>query len=151
LSNTRYDFIDGGGTSGKYPMKLREMYSSWLLVSGLICWVMGIGNWTVGAIETSKYQALLYKTARTGLEENYRNFQELDHQKNEEVLRRINEDREKFNGARVKLNFFYVVLTGGRVLFFVGAIMSLLAVVRLIRRDSRIKIKRLTETEEPAG
>ena len=132
-------------------MKLREMYASGLLLSGLICLVMGIGNWTVGAIETSKYQALLYKTARTGLEENYRNFQELDDQKNQEVLRRINEDREKFNGARVKLNFFYVVLTGGRVLFFVGAVLSLMAIVRLIRRDARIKIKQLTEFEEPAG
>jgi hypothetical protein len=131
-------------------MKLREIYASWLLVSGLICLVMGIGNWTVGAIETSKYQALLYKTARTGLEENYRNFQELDDQKNQEVLRRINEDREKFNGARVKLNFFYVVLTGGRVLFVAGAILSLFAIVRLIRRDARIKIKQLTEAEEPA-
>ena len=132
-------------------MNAREMYSSWLLVSGLICLVMGVGNWTVGVIETSKYQALLFKTARTGLEENYRNFQELDHQKNEEVLRRINEDREKFNGARVKLNFFYVVLTGGRVLFFLGAVLSLIAVVRLIRRDARVKIKQLTESREPAG
>ena len=132
-------------------MNAREMYSSWLLVSGLICLVMGVGNWTVGVIETSKYQALLFKTARTGLEENYRNFQVLDHQKNEEVLRRINEDREKFNGARVKLNFFYVVLTGGRVLFFLGAVLSLIAVVRLIRRDARVKIKRLTESREPAG
>jgi len=132
-------------------MKLREMYASWLLVSGVVCLVMGIGNWTVGAIETSKYQALLYKTARTGLEENYRSFQELDDQKNQEVLRRINEDREKFNGARVKLNFFYVVLTGGRVLFIVGVILSLMAIVRLIRRDSRIKIKQLTESEELAG
>jgi hypothetical protein len=128
-------------------MKVREMYSSSLLVAGFICLIMGIGNWTVGAIETSKYQALLFKTARTGLEENYRNFQELDHQKNEEVLRRINEDREKFNGARVKLNFFYVVLTGGRVLFFVGVVLSLVAVFRLIRQDARLKIKRLTESE----
>ena len=132
-------------------MKLREMYASWLLVSDVVCLVIGIGNWTVGAIETSKYQALLYKTARTGLEENYRSFQELDDQKNQEVLRRINEDREKFNGARVKLNFFYVVLTGGRVLFIVGVILSLMAIVRLIRRDSRIKIKQLTESEELAG
>ena len=127
------------------------MYSSWLLVSGLICLLMGVGNWTVGAIETSKYQALLFKTARTGLEENYRNFQELDHQKNEEVLRRINEDRERFNGARVKLNFFYVVLAGGRVLFFLGAVLSLMAVVRLIRYDAHIKIKRLTEAKGPAA
>jgi hypothetical protein len=126
-------------------MKLREIYSSTLLVCGLVCLIMGVGNWAVGAIETSKYQALLYKTARTGLEENYRSFQELDHQKNVEVLRRINADREKYNGARVKLNFFYVVLVGGRVLFFVGAVLSVIGLVRLIRRDSRTKIRRLMQ------
>jgi hypothetical protein len=132
-------------------VKVREIYSSTLLVSGLICLIMGVGNWAVGAIETSKYQALLYKTARTGLEESYRSFQELDHQKNEEVLRRINADREKYNGARVKLNFFYVVLIGGRLLFFVGAVLSLIALVRLIRRDSQTKIKRLMEPQEHRG
>src|SRR6266487_6796811 len=124
-------------------MKPRELYSSHLMISGLVCLVLGIGNWTVGAIETSKYQALLYKTARTGLEETYRSFQELDHQKNEEVLRRINDDREKFNAARVKLNFFYVVLIGGRVLFLSGAVLTLCSLIRLIRRDTQFKIRRL--------
>ena len=124
-------------------MKLREIYSSYLMVLGLVCLVLGIGNWTVGVIESSKYQALLYKTARTGLEESYRNFQQLDHQKNEEVLQRINEDREKYNGARVKLNFFYIVLVGGKLLLFIGAILTLGAMVSLIRRDTQIKIKRL--------
>ena len=132
-------------------MKVREIYTNTLFVSGLICLVMGVGNWTVGVVETSKYQALLYKTARTGLEESYRSFQELDHQKNGEVLRRINADREKYNGARVKLIFFYVVLIGGRVLFFVGAILSLIALVRLIRRDTRAKIKRLIGPQAHGG
>ena len=132
-------------------MKPRELYSSWLMVTGMVCLLMGIGNWTVGVIETSKYQTLLYKTARTGLEENYRKFQELDHQKNEEVLRRINEDREKFNGARVKLNFFHVVLTGGRLLFLLGTVLSLIALVRLIRRDALIKIKQLADPQQSPG
>jgi len=124
-------------------MKVREIYSSHIMVSGVICLILGIGNWTVGVIESSKYQALLYKTARTGLEESYRNFQQLDHQKNEEVLRRINEDREKYNGARVKLNFFYIVLMGGRLLLLIGAVLTLGAMVYLIRRDAQTKIKRL--------
>jgi hypothetical protein len=115
------------------------------MVAGVVCLIMGIGNWTVGVVESSKYQALLYKTARTGLEENYRNFQQLDHQKNEEVLRRINEDLDRYNGARVKLNFFYIVLIGGRVLFIVGTGLILAAMVYLIRRDSRAKVKRLLE------
>jgi len=67
----------------------------------------------------------------------------LDHQKNEEVLRRINEDREKYNAARVKLNFFYVVLTGGRILFLLGLLLTLFSMIRLIRRDAQMKLKRI--------
>lgn len=126
-------------------MKIRELYTNYLMVAGVVCVIMGIGNWTIGVVESSKYQALLYKTARTGLEENYRNFQQLDHQKNEEVLRRINEDLDRYNGARVKLNFFYIVLIGGRVLFIVGTGLILAGMVYLIRRDSRAKVKRLLE------
>src|SRR5947208_6163691 len=121
-------------------MKARDIYSSYLLIVGAMCLVLGIGNWIVGAVETTKYQNLLYKTAQTGLEESYRSFQELDHQKNEEVLRRINEDREKYNAARVKLNFFYVVLNGGRVLFLLGVLLTLWSMIRLIRRDAQLKI-----------
>ena len=123
-------------------MKIREIYSSSVMVSGLVCLVLGIGNWTVGALETAKYQALLRKSAQTGLEETYRSFQELDQQKNTEVLRRINDDREKYNAAKVKLNFFFVVLTGGKLLFVIGALLALSAAVRLIRRDARMKISK---------
>ena len=124
-------------------MTARDLYSSNLLISGIVCFVLGIGNWAVGAVETAKYQNLLHKSAQTGLEESYRSFQELDHQKNEEVLRRINEDRERYNAARVKLNFFYVVLTGGRVLFLLGVMIIVGSLIRLIRRDAQLKISRL--------
>jgi hypothetical protein len=124
-------------------MKAREIYSSYLLIAGVVCLALGIVNWGVGAIESTKYQNLLTKTAQTGLEESYRSFQELDHQKNEEVLRRITEDREKYNAARVKLNFFYVVLTGGRALFLLGLFLTLWSLMRLIRQDAQIKIAKL--------
>jgi hypothetical protein len=126
-------------------MKARDLYSSYVIVTGLLSLVLGIGNWSVGAVESAKYQGLLHKTAQTGLEETYRNFQQLDQQKSEEVLRRINEDREKYNAARVKLNFFYVVLTGGKILFLLGALVILVGLVRLIRRDARKKIDRLIQ------
>jgi hypothetical protein len=127
-------------------MNARDLYSSNLLISGIVCFVLGIGNWMVGAIETAKYQNLLQKSGQTGLEESYRNFQELDHQKNEAVLQRINEDRERYSAARIKLNFFFVVLTGGRVLFLVGVVIILWSLVRLIRRDARLKISKLEST-----
>ena len=126
-------------------MKAREVYSSRPMIGGLLCLILGIGNWGIGAVETNKYQSLLLKTAQTGLEESYRSFRQLDHQKNEEVLRRINEDRGKYNAARVKLNFFYVVLTGGRLLFLFGALLILSVLVRLIRSDARKKLEKLAE------
>lgn len=132
-------------------MKIREVYSSSLMVVGFVCLVLGVGNWTVGAIESGKYQALLHKTAQTGLEETYLSFRELDHQKNEEVLRRINDDREKYSAAKVKLNFFFVVLNGGRILFVVGAFLTFTAALQLIQRDARSKVRkiiRLSETLE---
>ncbi len=126
-------------------MKMRDVYSSYLLVAGLLSIVLGVGNWVIGAFGTSRYQVLLHRTAQTGLEESYRSFQELDHQKNEEVLRRINEGREKYNAARVKLNFYYVVLSGGRLLFLLGALLTFFALIRLIRQDAVLKTKKLTD------
>jgi len=59
------------------------------------------------------------------------------------VLRRINEDRERYNAAKVKIDFYYVVLSGGRLFFLLGALLTFFALIRLIRQDSLIKIKRL--------
>jgi hypothetical protein len=126
-------------------VKIRDAYSNSVLVAGILFLFLGIGNWVAGSMETSKYQSLLYKTARTGLEESYRNFQELDQQKNEEVLRRMNDNREKFNAARVKLNFFYVVLIGGRLMFLLGLLLSLAALIRLIRADAHKNKQRMFE------
>src|SRR5574341_2551739 len=124
-------------------MKVRELYSSYLLITGLLCLFLGIGNWIVGAVQSVKYQNLLHKTAQTGLEESYRNFQQLDRQKNEEVLRRINEDREKYNAARVKTDFYSVVVAGGRLFFLLGAVLTFAGLIRLIRQDTLIKTRRL--------
>lgn len=124
-------------------MKPRDIYSSYLLVAGFLCLFLGLGNWIVGAVEITRYQGLLNRTIQTGLEDSYRSFQELDHQKNEEVLRPINEDREKYNVARVKLDFYYVVVSGGRILFLLGSLLTFFALIRLIRQDTVVKMKRL--------
>src|SRR5215204_3140421 len=119
-------------------MKIRAVYSSYSLILGILCLFLGAGNWIVGIFESAKYQALLHKTAQTGLEESYRSFQELDQQKNEEVLLRINKDRERYNAARVKLDFYYVVRIGGRWLLFIGAGVTVASVIRLVRRDTPV-------------
>jgi len=125
-------------------MKLKDIYSSYLLVTGFVLLILGIGNWMVGAMEVTKYQGIMENTARTGLENSYLNFQELDYQKNEEVLRRINQARERYNAARVKIDFYSVVLNGGRWLFILGLVLSAVALMRIIRRDTIAKMDRLS-------
>jgi hypothetical protein len=132
-------------------MKLRDAYSNYFVLAGLALLLLGIGNWSVGAFQVRKYQGLLYRTAQTGLEESYRSFQELDQQKNEEVLRRINKDRERYNAARVKIDFYYVVLTGGRLMFLAGALLTFFALIRAIRQDTLAKIKLLSRSGLPQG
>jgi len=124
-------------------MKVHEIYTSYFMIAGLVCLLFGVGNWVVGATQTVKYQNLLLKTAHTGLEDSYRNFRQLDQQRNEEVLRRLTENREKYNAARVKMNFFYVVLIGGRVMFLIGSLITVVTLVRMIRRDAQLKIQNL--------
>lgn len=124
-------------------MKPKDIYSNYLLVATMILLILGIGNWIVGAVQVTKYQKMLRNTAKTGLEDSYRSFQELDHRKNKEVLRRINEGREKYNVAQVKVDFYYVVLGGGRLLFFLGLVSTFFVSIRLIRQDTLAKIRRL--------
>jgi len=47
-------------------MKAREVYSSYLLIAGAVCLVLGVVNWGIGAVESTKYQDLLPKAAPTG-------------------------------------------------------------------------------------
>jgi hypothetical protein len=124
-------------------MKLKDVYSSYLFVAAVILLILGIGNWVFGAVQITKYQRLLRSTQESGLDNSYQNFQELDQRKSEEVLRRMNEGREKSSAARVKVDFYYVVLAGGRLLFFLGLFLSFLAFIRLIRQDTLSKIRRL--------
>jgi len=124
-------------------VKPKDIYSNYLLVAAMILLILGVGNWIVGAVQVTKYQKMLRNTAKTGLEDSYRSFQELDHRKNKEVLRRINEGREKYNVARVKVDFYYVVLGGGRLLFFLGLFSTFFVSIRLIRQDTLAKISRL--------
>ena len=124
-------------------MKVRDIYSSYLVVTGFLFLALGIGNWIIGAVQTTRYQGLLHKSTQTGLEDSYRRFQELDEQKNEEVLRRINQDRERYNATRLKMDFYYVVLSGGRLFFLIGALLTFFALIRLIRLDTLMKIRRL--------
>ena len=100
--------------------------------------LLGAGNWIVGAVQVAHYRALVDTGTETGLEDNYRSFRELTPRKNREVLKRIREEREKHHAARVKVDFFHVVLRGGLLLFLIGLGLAFSALFK-VRRQHALK------------
>jgi hypothetical protein len=106
--------------------------------------LLGAGNWIVGAVQVAHYRAMVDAGSKTGLEDSYRSFRELTPRKNRAVLSRIHEEREKYDAARVKVDFFHVVLKGGLLLVLVGLGLTFSALFKIIRRDGPMKIRKQT-------
>jgi hypothetical protein len=128
---------------------VRDLYQSVPFVVGFILVLLGTVNSIVGMTESKKYQKVIAKTAQTGLEENYRNFQELTRQQNEQVLSRINEEQARYNIGRVRLDFFHVVFSGGQLLLLIGLITISYSLIRMIRHETSLRIQRISAKKEP--
>ena len=125
-------------------MKLRSLYLNVYFVVGLVLVLLGAGNWTVGAVQVARYRALVEAGSKTGLEESYRSFRELTPRKNRAILSGIHEERERYDAARMKLDFFHVVLRGGLLLILIGLGLAFSALFRIIRQDAPTRVGKLT-------
>ena len=125
-------------------MKLRSLYLNPYFVVGLVLVLLGAGNWTVGAVQVARYRALVEAGSKTGLEESYRSFRELTPRKNRAILSGIHEEQERYDAARVKLDFFHVVLRGGLLLILIGLGLAFSALFRIIRQDAPTRVGKLT-------
>jgi hypothetical protein len=125
-------------------MEFRSLYLNPFFALGVVLVLLGAGNWIVGAVQVAHYRAMVEAGSKTGLEDSYRSFQELTPRKSREVLSRIHEEQEKYDAARVKVDFFHVVLKGGLLLVLVGLGLTFSALFKIIRRDGPMKIRKQT-------
>lgn len=125
-------------------MKFRRLYLNAFFVVGVVLVLLGAGNWIVGAIQVAHYRVLVEAGSKTGLEDSYRSFRELTPRKNRGILSPIREEREKYDAARVKMDFFHVVLSGGLLLFLVGLGLTFSALFKFLRQDAQTETRKLT-------
>ena len=125
-----------GWLSSVAVMKARQLYLNPVFAFGMALAVLGAGNWIVGAVQVTHYRALVDAGAKTGLANRSAGSGQPAAPKNTEILGRIHEEREKYDAARIKVDFFYVVLRGGLLLFFTGLGFSVFTLVRTLRRDA---------------
>lgn len=101
----------------------RELYKSRLLITGITLLCLGIGNWMVGSHKVTHYQSILPVAVlepsllATG------------------TWQLPTEEGERVNIARAKVDFYHVVVSGGRLLASIGVLCTIAALIRLRRRQ----------------
>ena len=108
-------------------MNLKDLYLKPGFVTGLVLVLLGAGNWIVGSVQVNHYRAVVAAGADFGTDGGYGGFGKRTPPENREILGRIHEEREQYDAAKVKMDFFYVVLTGGLILILAGLILACFA------------------------
>jgi hypothetical protein len=106
------------------------LYKNHLFVAGVILIVLGLGNYLAADSKVAHYQELMaetapqiHTTAPFLLREKGRPFP--------------SEAWERWEIARTKLDYYHVVLSGGRLMMSVGMVCTVLALIRLWRQRVR--------------
>ena len=117
-------------------VKYRSLYLNPYFAVGVVLALLGAGNWIVGAVQVTQYRALVEAASKTGPEARNRDARELAPGENRRILGRIHEEQERYDAARVKVDFFHVVRRGGLLLFMVGLGLAASALARTVRRNA---------------
>ena len=104
----------------------RQLYKSRLLVAGITLLCLGIGNWMVGSHKVTHYQGIATQTFPVMM---------LKSSLLAKGLWKLPTDEgERANIARVKVDFYHVVVSGGRLLASIGTLCIIAAIIRLRTR-----------------
>ena len=109
-------------------MAPRPFYRSRFLITGVTLLALGIGNVAIGLQKLSQYQRIVAE----GRERGY--FP--DGGGGDRVMRPVDDESERYNIGRAKVDLYHVVLSGGLLMLVIGAVLTIAAWVRLrIRRE----------------
>jgi hypothetical protein len=103
------------------------LHKSPVLVTGMLLLVLGIGNWVAGGIRSTPYVEYLARSPGP------RSTNDLKAR----LLDPPDEERERRDIARAKLDFYQLVQSGGRLMILFGVVCLLLALLRLGRDRPR--------------
>ena len=109
-------------------MRGAHWYESRFFIFGVTFLVLGAGNTFVGTTKLSEYQTLVAEGRARGY------FPETN--MSEQLVRPLDDQGERYNIARAKVDLYHVVLSGGLLMTGIGLILTIAAWVRLrIRAD----------------
>ena len=121
-------------------MKPAQLYGDWRIVAGIVLILLGTGNWLVGRNGVVQYRGLAARVSPSA--DLYRNFDELDARTGNAVLAPLTQDERTISYAAAQMDFYHAVYITGCILFAAGLMISLVAFISAIRRDTSESLRR---------
>ena len=106
-----------------------------LVPIGLVLMVLGAGNWYAGLDKIDEHERILAARRRPTHRAAFDDFPHLTERTNERLLRDFRGGSDTAELAGVKLDFYRVVYTGGRLLFLLGALGVCTGTIRAVYRS----------------
>jgi len=101
----------------------RRYYRSRFFLTGVALLALGVGNALIGSRKLVQYQAVVAE----GRERGYFPSDETTNQ----ILRPLDDEGERYNIGRARVDLYHVVLSGGLLMIALGAILTIVAWVRI--------------------
>jgi hypothetical protein len=101
----------------------RRYYRSRFFITGVTLLLLGAGNAVIGSSKLAQYQRVVADGRARGY------FP--DAGSGDRILRPLDEEGERYNIMRAKVDLYHVVLSGGLLMLGVGAILTIAAWIRL--------------------
>jgi hypothetical protein len=105
-------------------MQPRRLYQSRLLVLAVTLLVLGIGNTIIGTQKLRQYQAIVAEGRARGY------FPDAA-TSTDRILRPLDDEGERYNIGRAKVDLYHVVLSGGLLMTAIGLVLTIIAWLRL--------------------
>jgi hypothetical protein len=105
-------------------MQLRRLYQSRLLVLAITLIVLGVGNTIIGSQKLRQYQSIVAEGRARGY------FPDAAGS-TDRILRPLDDEGERYNIGRAKVDLYHVVLSGGLVMMAVGVVLTIIGWLRV--------------------
>jgi hypothetical protein len=101
----------------------RSYHRSRFLITGIALLVLGVGNVLIGSQKLIQYQRVVAEGQARGY------FPDADG--TNPIMHPLDEEGERYNIGRAKVDLYHVVLSGGLLMLGIGAIFTVAALIRL--------------------
>jgi uncharacterized membrane protein YidH (DUF202 family) len=119
---------------------VKPWHKNMVVLTGLVLLVLGAGNWATGEVRLRQHETLIAA---------------IEHREQADATRPASrsdedEDDEELELARVRMDFYHVVASGGRLLTAAGLVLTALGLARYLRPRGRSMDERARRVDEPA-